>query len=269
MELVPKGDLSSKPKELIQITGHEQLSLNARRSITILWHNAHQQGVEEGRDYTIPLRDLSVINHRTYEMIEEDIVSLMKTIITVRHADGSTRRTQFLGGNDMDDPNRPSGTLTYSFDKRLIDVLKDSRIWGKISLPVLMSLSSKYSVSLYENLSQLAGLDHKISQVLTLEEFRDMLGVEGSKYEVFGALNKHVIKPAVQEINALASFNMSLVPIKTGRKVTHIRLGWWAKDMDENKAAWQELQRSSIGRKARISNQVSMVLDPTSYTKKL
>ena len=51
--------------------------------------------------------------------------------------------------------------LTYGFDKRLIDILKDSTIWGKIALPVVMALSSKYAISLYENVAQLVNLDKK------------------------------------------------------------------------------------------------------------
>jgi hypothetical protein len=48
---------------------------------------------------------------------------------------GKTRRVQFLGGNDLDDPDRSAGVLTYSFDRRLIEILRDSTIWGKIALP--------------------------------------------------------------------------------------------------------------------------------------
>ena len=72
-------------------------------------------------------------------MVEEAIVSLMQTILTVRLSGGRTRRVQFLGGNDMDDPDRPVGVLNYSFDKRLVEMLRDSSIWGKIALPVLIA----------------------------------------------------------------------------------------------------------------------------------
>lgn len=263
LDLVPKPDQASKPTELIQIHGHQTLTLNSRRSITLLWHNAHRQGVLEGKDYTIEIADLVPAKHKGYEMAEEAVLQLMQTIITIKRPDGSTRRVQFLGGNDMDDPRRPAGMLTYSFDKRLVAVLQDSTIWGKIDLPVLMSLSSKYAVSLYESLSQLAGLDHKTSQQMTLTEFREMLGVETHKYETFGELNKHVIKPIVAEVNALASFNVALVPIKTSKKVTHLRLSWWMKTLPEHKSAWSELQQSKVGRKARISNQVEMVFAPS------
>ena len=262
LDLKPRRDQATKPAELIQITGHQALTLNARRSITILWHHAHMQGVAEGKDYTIEIDDLKPDYHKGYEQVEEAIEALMSTILKVRLSDGRTRRVQFLGGNDLDDPDRPAGVLNYSFDKRLVEILQDSAIWGKISIPVLMAFSSKYSVSLYEHISQWTGLTRKNFQDLTLGEFRELLGVEEGKYAAFGALNKHVVKPTVMELNALASFGVTIVPVKTGKKVTHIRIGWWQKEKDELDAAWREVRRSKVGRKARISGTTAIVTDP-------
>lgn len=255
LDLRPRRDQAVKPAELIQITGHQGLTLNARRAITILWHNAHLQGVAEGKDYVIGLDDLKPDHHKGYEMVEEAIVALMGTILTVRMANGRTRRVQFLGGNDLDDPDRPAGALTYSFDKRLVEILKDSAIWGKIALPVLMAFTSKYAVSLYENASQWIGLGRRVIQELTLEEFREMLGVETGKYAAFGALNKHVVKPALSEINALAPFNLEVVPVKEGKRVACLRLSWRPKDRAEMDAAWRELRQPKVGRRARLSGQ--------------
>ncbi|WP_108485527.1 replication initiation protein [Oceaniglobus ichthyenteri] len=259
LALTPTHDEAIKPSELIQITGHQQLTLNARRAITVLWHNAHRQGIKEGRDYTIELADLRPDAHKGSEMVEEAILSLMQTILTVRLSGNRTRRVQFLGGNDMDDPSRPSGVLTYSFDKRLVEMLRDSSIWGRIALPVLMAFSSKYAVSLYENASQWTNLSRKVHQDFPLEQFRQLLGVEDGKYPAFGALNKHVLKPVMDEINALAPFNLSILPMKTGKKVTGIRIGWWRKNEDELRAAWAETQRPKVGRRARISGRVEHV----------
>lgn len=245
-----------------QITGHQALTLNARRSITILWHHAHMQGVAEGKDYTIEIDDLKPDSHKGYEQVEDAIEALMSTILKVRLSDGRTRRVQFLGGNDLDDPDRPAGVLNYSFDKRLVEILQDSAIWGKISIPVLMAFSSKYSVSLYEHICQWTGLTRKSYQDLNLGEFRELLGVEEGKYAAFGALNKHVVKPTVMELNALASFSVSIAPVKTGKKVTHIRIGWWQKEKEELDAAWREVRRSKVGRKARISGTATSVTDP-------
>ncbi|WP_313138087.1 replication initiation protein [Paracoccus jeotgali] len=259
LSLRPPLDEAIKPSELIQITGHQQLTLNARRAITILWHQAHRQGIEEGKDYIIELSDLRPDGHKGSEMVEEAILSLMQTVLTVKLPGNQTRRVQFLGGNDMDDPSRPSGVLTYSFDKRLVEILRDSSIWGRIALPILMAFSSKYAVTLYENASQWSNLSHKFTQEFSLDEFRSLLGVEDGKYSAFGALNKHVLKPAVDEINALAPFNISLVPRKTGKRVTSIQIGWWRKTDEELKEAWAEAQRPKVGRRARISGKVEHI----------
>ena len=49
LDIKPRSREAIKPAELIQVSGHHELTLNARRAITILWHQAHLQGVEEGR----------------------------------------------------------------------------------------------------------------------------------------------------------------------------------------------------------------------------
>jgi plasmid replication initiation protein len=263
LDLKPRNEREArKPAELIQISGHHELTLNARRAITILWHHAHRQGVAAGKDYTIEIDDLKADRHKGYERVEDAITALMRAILTVKMPGGRTTRVQFLGGNDLDDPDRPAGVLTYSFDKRLIEILKTSTIWGKITLPVLMAFTSKYAVSLYENVSQMTGLELKQAQGFSLDELRDMLGVQPGQYKTFGELNKHVIKPAVEEVNALAGFGISILPIKQGKRVVQIKVGWWAKDNSQLGQAYDELQRSKIGRRARISGNVEYVSDP-------
>lgn len=260
LSLVPTHDESVKPSELIQISGHQELTLYARRAITILWHNAHRQGIEQGKRYVIELSALRPENNKSARPVEDAILLLMKTVLTVKLPNGRKRRVQFLGGNDMDDPGRVSGTLTYSFDQYLIEILSNSAIWGRIAIPVLMAFTSKYAVSLYENISQWTNLK-KTFQDVSLEELRMMMGVEDSKYPAFGALNKHVMQPSIEEINALAAFNISLTPIKTSRKVTGVRIGWWRKSEEEMKEAFAEAQRPKFGRRARLSGRVEDTLE--------
>lgn len=262
LQLTPRDSEAIKPAELIQVTGHHDLTLNARRAITILWHHAHLQGVKEGSRYTIEIDELKPDGHKGYEMVEEAIEALMRTLLVVKLPNGKTRRVQFLGGNDLDSPDRPAGVLTYSFDALLIEVLQKSTIWGKIALPVLMAFTSKYAVSLYENAAQFVNLTYKTSTDFGLEEFRHMLGVPEDKYPAFGEFNKHVLKPAVAEVNALASFHLSVMPVKQGKKVVRIKVGWWRKDVEGLKDAYAEVQRPKVGRRARIAGSVEYVSDP-------
>src|SRR5271166_6259368 len=262
LDLKPREREATKPAELIQISGHSALTLNARRAITILWHNAHRQGVEAGKDYTIEIDDLKADKHKGYERVEDAITALMRAILTVKMPGGKTTRVQFLGGNDLDEPDRPAGVLTYSFDKRLIEILKTSTIWGKITLPVLMAFTSKYAVSLYENVSQMTGLELKQSQSFSLDEFRDMLGVQPGRYKTFGELNKHVLQPAVAEVNALAPFSISVLPVKQGKRVMSVLIGWMRKDSQALREAFEESQRPRFGRRARIAGTVEHILPP-------
>ncbi|HDZ73823.1 MAG TPA: RepB family plasmid replication initiator protein [Aurantimonas coralicida] len=262
LTLTPRNREAIKPAELIQVTGHHELTLNARRAITILWHHAHMQGVEESKDYTIEIDDLKPDGHKGYEMVEEAIEALMRTILTMKHMDGKTRRVQFLGGNDLDDPDRPAGVLTYSFDKRLVEILRDSQIWGRIAIPILMAFTSRYSVSLYENLAQFANLNYKTSAEYTVADFRQLMGVPSDRYKSFGEFNKHVLKPAIAEINVLAPFGVTVLPVKEGKKVVKINLGWWKKTEAGLREAYAEAQRPKVGRRARIRGTVEYVSAP-------
>lgn len=262
IKLHPRGRDALKPTELIQVTGHQTLSLYARRAITILWHNAHQQGVEPGKDYSIEIDNLKTDGHKGYEVVEDTIEQLMRTILTVKRANGSKTRVQFLGGNDLDEPNRPAGVLTYSFDKRLIEILQDSRVWGKINVPVLMAFMSKYSVSLYENIAQMVNLDRKQFHGWSLREFRELMGVQDGQYKTFGEFNKHVLKPAVTEINALAAFAIGVLPVKEGKRVVQLTVNWMHKDDDALLAAIREVESTKVGRKARITGAVETILPP-------
>ena len=147
-------------------------------------------------------------------------------------------------------------------DKRLVAVLRDSIIWGRITIPILIAFTSKYAVSLYENLAQLASVTMKTSQEYTLDEFRELLGVPPGRYGAFGALNKHVLKSAVQEVNAIAPFHLHVLPAKQGKKVAHVKVGWMPKDSEALRQARDEIARSKVGRRSRLSGAVAHVLEP-------
>ena len=93
-----------------------------------------------------------------------------------------------------------------------------------------------------------------------LDAFRELLGVEAGKLTTFGNLNQYAIKPALLEVNALSDSTVSIVPKKTGRRVTGIVVGWEVKDIKGRKEAYMELQRSRVGRRARIAETVEDML---------
>lgn len=261
LDLTPAPGEMLKPAELIDIDGATSLTLAARRLYNQLI--AHAFGPEmgrEGQEWTIRISDLRG-NHRGNERLEDSIIALMKTIVTVRLANGSTRRVALLGGNDMGDPEREHGSLTYSFDKRLVPLLQESSVFGKLELEVMHAFTTKYGLALYEALARRVRLKSKFYEDFDLEAFRELLGVPQDKLKTFSNLKLRAITPAADEINAIASFGCQVEPLKSGRKVTHIRVYWWRKEVEELKQAYAELRRPKVGRKARISGEADQLVD--------
>jgi hypothetical protein len=244
-----------KPAELIDIDGATRLTLAARRLYNQLIAHAFGPDMgKEGQEWTIPIVELRGA-HKGNERLEDSVVALMKTIVTVRLADGATRRVALLGGNDMGDPDRARGMFTYSFDKRLVPLLRESSVFGKLELAVMHAFTTKYGLALYEALTRRVRLRSRFHEDFSLDAFRELLGVPEEKLTTFSNLKLRAITPAVQEINSIASFGCRIEPIKQGRKVIAVRVFWWRKDVDGLKEAYAELQRPKVGRRARLTGE--------------
>lgn len=68
-------------------------------------------------------------------------------------------------------------------------------------------------------------LKHIFTERFSVDNFRELLGVEADKLATFGNLNQYAIKPALMEVNALSEFTVTVVPEKTGRRVTGVLIG--------------------------------------------
>jgi hypothetical protein len=245
-----------KPGELIEISDTSALTLQDRRAYNLLVHNAFGPRMgEPDADFKILISELRG-SHGGNERIEESIERLMRTVVRIRLPDGQIRRVQLLGGNDMGDSTRERGYLTYSFDKRLSEILKTSTTFGKLELAVMVAMTSSYGLALYEWAAKRIRLREKFVEELTIEELRDVLGIAANQYPRWPNMRQRCVDPAVEEINALAPFSLSVLPKKEGRKVVKVSIGWWMKDEDDMKKSYAELKRPKVGRRARIKGSV-------------
>jgi hypothetical protein len=118
-------------------------------------------------------------------------------------------------------------TLNFSFHKVLLDLITNPPIYGTIDLEVQAEFESKYGQSLYENSTRFVNL-HK-SNVIALDTFRKLLGVQEDKYTSMRELTRNVIAPAMEEVNERSDFVVSLAPQRMGRKTTGFELAVTAK----------------------------------------
>ena len=251
LDLRPDTGEMIKPSETIDVVFGEGLSLNNRRCWNALISNAFGPDMrDEEKDFRIDLSELRN-NHNSNERVEDTIEKLMRTIARCKMPDGSITRFQLLGGNNMGDPTRPRGELTYSFDKRLIEAVKDSISFGKLEIAVMSAFSSKYALALYEHVARRVNLRNRYSEDYTVEELREVLDVQPNQLKAFGNFKQRALTPALEEVNLWAPFNVSLAYKKTGQRVTHVSLHWLWKDKEGRKATYKELEKSRIGRKAR------------------
>ena len=251
LDLKPETGEMIKPSETIDVVFGEALSLNDRRCWNALISNAFGPDMrDEERDFSIDLAELRR-NHNSNERVEDTIEKLMKTIARCKMPDGSITRFQLLGGNNMGDPTRPRGQLTYSFDKRLIAAVKDSISFGKLEIAVMAAFSSKYSLALYEHVARRVNLRNRYHEEYTVEQLREILDVQPGQLKAFGNFKQRALGPALEEVNLWAPFTVSLAYKKKGQRVVGASLHWFWKDKEGRKATYEELEKSKVGRKAR------------------
>jgi plasmid replication initiation protein len=261
LDLTPNPGEMLKPVELIDLKRSGPLTLQDRRVFNILVQQAWgpklgQPGVWFEID-TSALRSSTDRNTRLSETLER----LMQTIVVVVDKTAQEElRTPLLSTNKLK-TTANKGRLQYRFTEELAALLRDSTIFAKLDLAVMKSFSSKYAFALYEVISRRIRQQHKFLEELTIDGLRDLLGVEDGKLTDYKNLNNRAIEPALEEVNSLAPFTVTLAVKKNGKKVVGFVMGWSVKTEAGMKEAYAELQRSRVGRKARLAGTTEDIPD--------
>lgn len=258
----PSADTMIKPGELIDVVEMTPLTLADRKIWNELIANAWDR-IAEPVQHMISKAVLRG-THTGADRVGESIERLMAAILRVRikrrdEETGKeveqTLRVQLLAPN-LEDAT-PDGMFRYRFSDEMRQVIVHSETFGRLRRDIMMHLSSKYALALYEMVQKRGHLRHQYTETFSIEGIRAFLGVPDGKLPEYKNLNTWALKPAVREVNALGDYWVSLEPVKTGRFVTAVTLGWAKKSPEELKEAYQELQRHSSGRKARINGSVT------------
>lgn len=246
-----------KPKELIEIKGAGNLTLQDRRLFNILLNNAWGTSIiEPHKQFTIDTAQLKEPGQKN-QRLNKSIDTLMHTSIVTVLDNGGVRKSQLLGSNEIS----PSGVLTYEFPTRLSLILKDSSVFAKLDLEVMRSFSSKYAFALYEAISRRINLKHKFNEELDLEGMRTLLSVEDGKLEAYRNLRIKAIEPAVAEVNAITPYYVTITPINKGRKVIGFKMYWYVKDEAGLTKSYDELQAARVGRTKRQKGEADTIIE--------
>ena len=253
-DISPRKGEMIKPAEIIGIAGIEGWSLSDRRTWNLLLVNAWGDKLEDRTaDFQIQLRELRGL-HDSNDRIRKSLEKLQTTLVRVTLPNGTKRTVQMLGATDISDEDRPEGLLTYDFHRKLVPLLRNSEIYARMEVKVLSAFTSKYALELYEVIASKINMRRQ-EDILDIATLREWLGVEKGKLSTWSNLFKFALKPALDEVNSLSPFSVEAEAIKRGRKVVQVRLSWAKKEpfSPAEQAAAREVNRSKVGRKARIA----------------
>ena len=245
-----------KPAEMIDIEESVPLHLVDRRILNLLLANAWDH-IDQDVEHCIRKRDLRGTT-KDFKRLDETIGRLQAARIKllIKRDDNKKYRRSFGLLQRVDEGVAQNGLLYYKFDPDLRAVISESTVFARLQKDILLQLSSKYSLCLYELIQRRVNLTHKWSEDFTIEEIRKLLTVPKGKLALYKNLNGYALKPAVAEVNGLADFGVQMKEIKKGRKVTGITLAWHRKNQDQLKEAYEERSRHRVGRRARLSGKV-------------
>jgi len=222
-----------KPAELIdfkEVSGG--LTLADRRTYNLLLANAWDT-IKEPVLHAIRLLELRSSNQDNNRP-RDSLQRLMKIVVAFDVEEDGIKRvvlTQLLGPCKLD--HNPQGLAYYTFPEPIRAALENSKVFARLRRDILCQFRSKYALSLYEMVQKRVNLSYKISENFSIDELRQKLGVEKSKYKKLCDLHTYVLKPAVFEVNELSDVTCSIESIIEMRKTVGFRLSWRKKETDE------------------------------------
>ena len=245
-----------KPRELVDII--ELTPLN--RSETILYNQllAHAWNNIKTNPVHKVLKASLRGTHDSNDRLHEAFARLMSAWAKIRARDPQTGematfRVHLLGTNKEED--KDDGYFYYTFPPDLLAVISQSKAWATIKSHIMYALRSKYSIRLCEMTERRIGL-LKQHEEFTIAEFRALLGVPDGKLERYADFNKHCLKPALDEVNHITDFIFDVMAVKKDRAVEKLVLSWLRKSPAEMRRAYDEREKSRVGRQVRWNGQI-------------
>jgi len=175
--------------------------------------------------FTVTAEELLVffeIGDQNYSRLKNELEILNRTQIRYNILKKNRKSKIFGAFTLISEFEYERGVITYSFPHKIRNMILNPKMFGKINLVVIKSLRSRYSIALYE-----LAEDYLNAQIpkMTIEKFRDLMGLDDGQYYKFSMFKKYVIDVAVNEINDRENINFTITYEleKIGQKITHIK----------------------------------------------
>ena len=168
----------------------------------------------------------------------KSVLDMLLTICRVRFWVPVDGKLKALGLVDTITVDPQTGAILCTFHEQIQPFLLNlQKNYTLYELNNILTMRSKYAIRFYEVAKSYQYIG---TFSMTPDEIRDMLG---AKYEEYRDINRRVIKPAVEEINALTDVNISFEEVTENRKVLSVKFSVTLKDYNEQWLAEKERER--------------------------
>lgn len=212
---------------------------------------------EDFKNYAVYVSDyLDLINSNspnTYQKIKEFSETLLKKPLHIPQDDGGFFVCNWFAGLKYE-PKK--GMLICSFHPNLRPyLLQLKKNFTSYRLKNILSLSSKYSIRLYEILKRYEGLG---SILIDLAEFRELLAIPDSYF--YKNIKQQILKPLQKEFKMHTDVSFSFEEVKNNKKVTTIKftINSNLKPIEKNQ---KEPSNADYNIEGLPQNQLSMLLN--------
>jgi len=201
-----------------------ELTGQDRKALNWLLHNAFDR-ISENVVHEANESDLRqyLSSHESGDRIKDITKRLGSTVLSYDYLDADGMPEWGVGTLITISGSSKQNKIRYEFPHWLRPLLAEPAKWARLSLCIMQNFSSKYALTLYENLEASANKVHSFWEI-DVDSFRAVLGVKEGKLKTFNDLTRRVIEPALLEINEHADFTAKfIITGRHGRKVTRIR----------------------------------------------
>ena len=200
------------------------LSLLERKVANVLLLNAYDElpsvDVFEHEIRLKTLAELSGFDSNDHALLRASLESLAGTTITWNVLDAEGREEWGVSTFLAQAVTR-GGVCRYAYAPDLRKKLYNPEIYARINLSVQEQFGSGYALALYENCVRFRRVGS--TGWLTVEQWRDLLGVEEGQYEAFKYLNRDVLKPAMDEVNRFSDIHLAMERRQEKRRVVALK----------------------------------------------
>jgi hypothetical protein len=117
------------------------------------------------------------------------------------------------------------GICTYAFSPHLRLKLYNPRVYAKLNLRLQNRFKSQYALVLWELCFDYFDTERDQGETpfISLDTFRELLGIESGEYPAYSIFNRAVIKPAVKEINKETDYHVEVEQKRIGRRIGELK----------------------------------------------